>query len=197
MLQQGWKRLLATAWLILISACSNSPVSESAISAEQGYSDVSGSTLKVGAVAPGFELISSDGKLVSLESLRGQGVMIIFYRGYWCPFCIGHMDDIQSLLPELTTLGYQLLAISPDDIDGLKSMADRLENPYLFLSDPELNTIDAYGVRKDEELPHPAVIIVDTEGRVQWFYIGEDFKQRPSASQLRRVLTRLDQSGRK
>jgi hypothetical protein len=51
---------------------------------------------------------------------------------------------------------------------------------------------DLYGIRKDEELPHPAMILLDDQGVVKWFYIGEDYKTRPSAEQLQKVLDRLD-----
>ena len=42
------------------------------------------------------------------------------------------------------------------------------------------------------ELPHPAMILLDDQGIVQWFYIGEDYKTRPSATQLQQVLDRLE-----
>jgi peroxiredoxin len=71
-------------------------------------------------------------------------------------------------------------------------MADRMDRPYQFLSDKGLEVTDLYGIRNDEELPHPAMILLNDEGIVQWFYIGEDYKVRPSATQLRQVLDRLD-----
>ena len=52
--------------------------------------------------------------------------------------------------------------------------------------------IERYGIRKDDELPHPAVVLIDNKGIVQWFYVGEDYKQRPSASQIRAVIERLN-----
>ena len=93
---------------------------------------------------------------------------------------------------ELEKSGYKVLAISPDDAEGMKKMASRMDNPYLFLSDIDLQVTDLFGIRRDKELPHPAVIILDKNGIVQWFYVGEDYKQRPSATQLRQVIDRLD-----
>jgi peroxiredoxin len=178
--------------LTLVMACNNKSVSEGSLQSASGYSDVKGVKLQVGKAPPDFSLQSIEGSQVVLSELRGRGVMLIFYRGYWCPFCIGHLEDIQSILPELDEKGIQVIAISPDDIDGLKSMAKRLDNPYWFLSDPKLEVIERYGIRKDEKLPHPAVVLIDKKGLVQWFYVGENFKQRPSASQLRTVIENLD-----
>ncbi len=175
----------------LLAACDNEPVSDQAIQSVSGHSDVSGVKLEVGKPAPNFTLASMDGRKVELSQLHGRGVLLIFYRGYWCPFCIGHLDDIQSLLPELAKKDIQVIAISPDDPDDLKTMANRLDNPYWFLSDPDLAVIERYGIRKDEELPHPAVVLIDKAGVVQWFYVGENYKERPSASQIRAVIERL------
>ena len=178
--------------LILLAACNNKSVSEESLQSASGYSDVKGVKLQVGKPPPDFSLQSIEDSKVVLSELRGRGVMLIFYRGYWCPFCIGHLEDIQSILPELDKKGIQVIAISPDSIDGLKTMANRLDNPYWFLSDPKLEVIERYGIRKDEKLPHPAVVLIDKKGLVQWFYVGENFKQRPSASQLRTVIEHLD-----
>ena len=178
--------------LILLAACNNKSIPEESLQSASGYSDVKGVKLQVGKPPPDFSLQSIEGSEVVLSELRGRGVMLIFYRGYWCPFCIGHLEDIQSILPELDEKGIQVIAISPDDIDGLKSMANRLDNPYWFLSDPKLEVIERYGIRKDETLPHPAVVLIDKKGLVQWFYVGENYKQRPSASQLTSVIENLD-----
>jgi peroxiredoxin len=147
--------------LTLLVACDNKSVSEDSLQSASGYSDVKGVKLQVGKPPPDFSLQSIEGSEVVLSELGGRGVMLIFYRGYWCPFCIGHLEDIQSILPELDKKGIQVIAISPDSIDGLKTMASRLDNPYWFLSDPKLEVIERYGIRKDEKLPHPAVVLID------------------------------------
>ena len=176
----------------LLAACDNAPVPEQAVTAEAGFTDVAGVTLEIGLPAPDFSLQSLKGESVRLSELRGSKVIMIFYRGHWCPFCVGHLQDIQVMLPALEKAGYQVLAISPDDATGMQKMADRMDRPYQFLSDVNLDVTDLYGIRKDEELPHPAMILLDDQGLVQWFYIGEDYKTRPSAAQLQQVLDRLD-----
>lgn len=188
--------LLTACAVILLAACDNAPVPEDAIISEAGYTDVASVTLSVGAAAPDFTLQSLNGDWVKLSKLQGSKVLMIFYRGQWCPFCIGHLQDIQTILPALEKRGYQVLAISPDNAEDMLKMADRMEQmdrPYQFLSDNNLEVTDLYGIRKDEELPHPAMILLDDQGTVQWFYIGENYKERPSATQLQKVLNRLEQ----
>jgi peroxiredoxin len=178
--------------IALLAACDNDPVIDKAITSETGFTDVASVKLETGKLAPDFSLQSLNGDWVKLSQLRGEKILMIFYRGYWCPFCVGHLQDIQIMLPELEKRGYQVLAVSPDDATGMQKMADRMDRPYQFLSDVDLAVTDLYGIRKDEELPHPAMILLDDQGIVQWFYIGEDYKTRPSATQLRQVLDRLD-----
>jgi peroxiredoxin len=184
--------LLITCALLLLTGCDNAPVPEDAISSETGYTDVASVKLTIGTAAPDFNLQSLNGDRVTLSELGGTKVLMIFYRGHWCPFCVGHLQDIQTMLPELEKRGYQVLAISPDDATDMQKMADRMDRPYHFLSDAGLKVTDLYGIRRDEELPHPAMILLDDQGLVKWFYIGEDYKTRPSATQLQRVLDRLD-----
>jgi peroxiredoxin len=176
----------------LLSGCDNAEVPKEAITSPSGYSDVGSVTLEVGSSAPDFKLQSLDGDWVQLSELRGNKVLMIFYRGHWCPFCVGHLQDIQSLLPELEKRGYQVLAISPEDATDMQKIADRMDRPYRFLSDINLKVTDLYGIRRDEELPHPAMIVLDDLGIVKWFYVGENYKQRPSAQQLRKVLDRIN-----
>jgi len=159
---------------------------------ETGYSDVASVILEVGQPAPDFSLQSLNDDWVKLIQLKGSKILMIFYRGHWCPFCVGHLQDIQTLLPELEKRGYQVLAISPDDATGMQKMAERMDRPYEFLSDANLVVTDLYGIRRDEELPYPAMILLDKRSIVEWFYIGEDYKVRPSATQLQQVLDRLD-----
>ena len=176
----------------LLSGCDNAEVPKEAITSPSGYSDVASVTLEVGSSALDFKLQSLDGDWIQLSELRGNKVLMIFYRGHWCPFCVGHLQDIQSLLPELEKRGYQVLAISPEDATDMQKIADRMDRPYRFLSDINLKVTDLYGIRRDEELPHPAMIVLDDLGIVKWFYVGENYKQRPSAQQLRKVLDRIN-----
>jgi len=179
------------AFFILLTGFTNAPVSSEAIRSDKGFSDVPSVTLQVGRPAPNFSLQSTQGGNVSLADLSDSAVMLIFFRGSWCPFCVSHMEDITTILPDLEKRGVEVVAISPDKLSGLTTMSEKLNNPYTFLSDPTLDAATAYGIKKDTKLPHPAVVIVDKQGMVKWFYVGEDYKKRPSAAQIMQVVNRF------
>ena len=169
---------------LLLGACDNRSVPQKAIISQTGFTDVASVTLTTGSVAPEFSLQDLNGDWVKLSKLRGTKVLMVFYRGHWRPFCVGHLQDIQTVLPEFENLGYQVLAISPDDATGMQKMTDRMDRPYPFLSDKALEVTGLYGIRHDDEIPHPAMILLDQQGIVPWFNIGEDYKQRPSSAQM-------------
>ena len=173
-----------------IIACENDPIAESAVAAEEGYADVP-TNLNVGMPAPAFTLPDHRGEPVSLAELRAQNnVLLVFFRGKWCPFCVGHFDDLEAVFPKLEQYDTRLLAISPEDSAESAKMADKFEVPYTFLTDTELAVTDMYGIRNAQDLPHPAVILIDKRGNVLWYYVSENYRQRPSSSQVLAVLER-------
>lgn len=69
---------------------------------------------------------------------------------------------------------------------------------YRLLSDPGSKTIDAYGLRDPaykgqpiEGVPHPAVYVIDKNGKVAWAKVEEDYRQRPSNAEIRAALDAL------
>ena len=69
---------------------------------------------------------------------------------------------------------------------------------FPLLSDPEHRTIDAYGLRdpayegqKVYGIPHPAVYLIDKQGKVAWARIESDYKQRPTNEEIRAALDSL------
>ena len=90
--------------------------------------------LKAGDSAPDFELPDQNGKLVRSADLLGRGPLVVcFIRGRWCPFCVGQMEAMNAIVPELEKLGASLVAISPQTVHQSFLMADqhKLEFPLL------------------------------------------------------------------
>jgi len=98
----------------------------------------------------------------------------------------------------------KLFAISVDPPDVSKSFVDKIASDgkgainFPLLSDPEHKTIDAYGLRdpayngqKVEGIPHPAVYVIDKQGKVGWARIESDYKQRPANEEIRAALESL------
>src|SRR6201982_677992 len=71
--------------------------------------------IAVGTGAPDAHLRDLDGKEVTLHAIiAGKSTVLIFYRGSWCPYCNAHLSDLITVEEQLRSLGYQIIAISPD-----------------------------------------------------------------------------------
>ncbi len=178
--------------LLILTACGYSPVRDSTVSAEQSFSDFSGVTASVGQPAPDFTLPDGAGNPVTLSSYQGQqAALILFYRGDWCPYCIGQLEDFQRLLPLLESYNIQLLAISPDDQATTENTQRKFGQGYLFLSDKDLAVTRSYGLESTESLPHPALFLVDREGVLRWYYASQDYTSRPSPEQVEGIINEI------
>ncbi|MEO7673255.1 MAG: peroxiredoxin family protein [Pyrinomonadaceae bacterium] len=158
--------------------------------------------VKAGEVAPDFTLTSSDGKEITLSKV-GKPVVLVFYRGYWCPFCARQLAELRGLLrPEEKVL---LLAISVDPADKSKDLAAKIAKdgkgdvPFPFLSDPGHKIIDNYGLvdpayagKNFDGIPHPAVYVLDNKRNVVWAKVESDYKKRPTNEEIRAALDKLN-----
>src|SRR5271163_2097990 len=82
--------------------------------------------LPVGTQAPGFELPDHDGRSVSSSDVLLKGRLVLcFIRGRWCPFCVGQMEAMNLILPQIHQAGGTLVAISPQTVKQSFFMHDQ------------------------------------------------------------------------
>jgi len=158
----------------------------------------------IGEEAPDFTLEDLEGNLVTLSAARGEAAtVVVFYRGYWCPFCAHQLSELRSLAKGNEQI--RLLAVSVDDHDKTKALVEKIaadgngKVTYAMLSDPGHRIIDAYGLHdpaydgtKFDGIPHPAVYVIDKNGRVAWAKVELDYKVRPSNADIRAALESLN-----
>jgi peroxiredoxin len=152
---------------------------------------------EVGQAAPDFALRDQSKAMVSLKDLTRDGsAVIVFYRGYWCPFCKRHLRKIQKNLAAIHKREAHVAAISidPPELSQALAAVQKLEFP--LLSDPDSKVIDAYGVRNDQPgvppgLPHPATFVIDRQGVVRFAEVRPDPQPRTSPELIVRELDRL------
>lgn len=165
--------------------------------------------LAVGARVPKVTLRSVRGPAVSLRAEAAkQPLVLIFYRGGWCPYCTLHLAELEKVEGKLRGMGLRIVAISPDRPEELEKSANKEALSYTLLSDASMEAARAFGVafRVDDAtveqykghgidleaasgethhlLPVPAVFIVGTDGRVKFAYANPDYKVRLSTVEL-------------
>jgi len=159
--------------------------------------------IKVGQSLPPLSLKNSDGKTVNLnKSVADKPAILIFYRGSWCPYCNTHLGELKTIEGKLKSLGYQIIALSPDLPENLKKSVDKNDLDYQLLSDSKAEAAKALGLaykvdeatykmlvgyninleqasgEKHHILPVPAAVLVGTDGAVKFIFSSPDYKVR-------------------
>lgn len=166
--------------------------------------------VEVGATISDFNAIDQDGKLFNLnKTLAERNVVVIFYRGQWCPICSRHLSNLQDSLSYLENKGVKVVAISPEKQENLKKTQEKTDASFTLLYDkdykiskmfdvlfrPDEETIKAYNERLDanlseahsdhsQRLPVPATFIINQEGKVVWRHFDRDYKERASVKEI-------------
>ncbi len=159
--------------------------------------------LAAGDRAPDFELQNASGDEVRLSELLTRGpVVLIFYRGAWCPFCNTQLRALQEALPEIEALGASLVAVSPQLPDGSLELIDEHTLTFEVLSDVKSSVASEYGIvlaltsadvalflevgndlaqaNGDDAwvLPAPATFVIAGDGTIRHARVDADFTTR-------------------
>jgi peroxiredoxin len=169
--------------------------------------------LPVGAKAPAFELPDHDGKIVPSTNLLAKGRLVLcFIRGRWCPFCVGQMEAMNLVQPQIEQAGAALVAISPQTVKQSFFMHDQHKLRFPLLSDTGNKVARQFGLtyrvpppqeavyrrafvnlpftNGDDswELPIPATYILDRDGTVLYASANEEYTERPEPAAMVRML---------
>ena len=114
---------------------------------ELKQSGIAEHTLQPGSKAPSFELSDHNGKLVRSSDLLAAGPLVIcFIRGRWCPFCVGQMEAMNAIHPQIKEAGASLVAISPQTVHHSYLMADQHKLRFPLLSDAGSKVAHEFGL---------------------------------------------------
>jgi len=106
--------------------------------------------LKAGELAPDFTLPDARGDRVRLSALLEDGpVVLVFYRGAWCPYCNLHLNVLHQSLPTMEALGARLVAITPQRPDKSRGQVEKDGFPFPILSDLDSAVMKSYGLYFD------------------------------------------------
>lgn len=108
--------------------------------------------LEIGIKAPDFTLPDQDGNMVSLSDFTGKKVVLYFYSKDNTPGCTKQACGFGELYPQFEEKGAVVLGVSKDTSASHKKFAQKYELPFILLSDPELQAIQAYDVWQEKKL---------------------------------------------
>lgn len=158
-------------------------------------------SLETGSKAPDFELSDLNGARLSLDGhAQGRHVVLLFFRGGWCPFCQLQLKTMNKALPRVKQAGATLLAITPETPESAQRTLGELGLKFPILHDAGATVARQYGLvftlnaklqalqtalgvpldqingTDNKELPVPAVFVVDPGGQIVWRHVDRDYR---------------------
>ena len=173
--------------------------------------------LTIGEKAPDFSLKNPYGKTVRLsEQLRKGPVVLVFYRGAWCPYCNLQLHELKDTLPEITKYGATLIAVTPQQPDKSLGQIEKNGLPFEILSDLDDQVVKSYRLYWEVSdkldaaykhsfgldiaafngpgrlgLPVPGTFIIDRDSIVRAAYADTDYKKRMEPADILAALQLL------
>lgn len=173
--------------------------------------------LQVGQNAPLFSALDEDSTIFKLsDAIQKGSVVVIFYRGHWCPYCNKHLARIQDSLQLISNLGATVIAISPQKPEYSTKTAKKSGASFRLLYDEDYMISNSYDVTfkppeavifkyntllnanlkkahsdESQQLPIPATYIINKEGKIIWRQFNPNYKIRSSVKDILEVIKQI------
>ena len=170
--------------------------------------------LSVGDKVKDFRATDQDENNIQLSELLKKGkVVIVFYRGQWCPICMPHLRKLQKDLTKVENKGASILIITPEKQENIQKTRLKTgitipviyDENYKIMVDFDVAFLPTKGLRfmyniilradlknaqsdDSQTLPVPATFIIDTDGKVIWRHFNRDYKKRASVNEILKQL---------
>ena len=144
------------------------------------------SVIAPGTSAPEFTLRREDGKKFTLDDVRGQTTVLVFFPAAFSSVCTDQFNLYQEVLEDLQADGARLYGVSCDVPDSQHAFREQLGVDIPMLSDfePKGEMSRAFGVYHPAGVSTRAIVILDPDGVVKWSWEGEHPGVLPGANLL-------------
>ena len=166
--------------------------------------------LEVGNQAPEIIGIDQNGlKINSTEILKNNKILMVFYRGNWCPHCKKHLKSLQDHLNEFAKNGVYVLVVTPETVEKTKETQKKLKTTFSIVHDKDNkimndykvafevnkenvpNYFDAitkkiadYNVKNNNVLPVPATYLIGKDGKIIYVQYDPNYKSRSDFGEI-------------
>ena len=165
--------------------------------------------LNVNEAAPSFIAKDQHGKKINLaDEIKKGPVVLVFYRGQWCPYCNKQLKKLEDSLSFITARGAGLIAVSPEKQENIAKTIVKTNASYPVLFDDgatimkiydvayavdtaTVSKYKKYGIDFNEVngangpvLPVPAVFVISKEGKIVFRHFDLDYRNRASVKDI-------------
>jgi len=167
------------------------------------FSQIDNEYLKVGEDAPLISGIDQNGnEISSKEILKDKKILLVFYRGNWCPYCRKHLKSLQENFIALTEKGYFVLVVTPEKVEKTKETSDKVKAKFSIVHDVSTKIMNDYKVAfevsgktvtsylnatqnkiaeynaNNNILPVPATYIIGKDGKISFVHYDPNYSKR-------------------
>ena len=165
--------------------------------------------LKVGDSAPMFSAKNQNGKEIALKKLLKKGdVVMLFYRGQWCPYCNQQLKKMNDSLQFISAKGATIMAITPETMENVQKTIEKTKASFSIIEDKNLALMKSYKVNfaidestivkyktygidfdkangsNSSNLPVPATYIVGKNGKIKYAFFDVNYTKRASVKDI-------------
>lgn len=165
--------------------------------------------LFINSKAKDFKAKDQNGNEIRLRDLVKKGnVVLVFYRGQWCPYCNKFLKKLEDSLSSLKEKGATLVAVTPEIPENITKTIEKTSAEYPILYDEDMKIMKAYeveyevpvntlkryqntGINLEENngkngnyLPIPAVYIINKDLTITYRFFDSDYRKRPTIAEL-------------
>lgn len=165
--------------------------------------------IKVGETVENFKAQGLDGTFELKQALNNGPVILVFYRGHWCPVCNQHLSELEQDLEKIYKAGGQLVAISPEKPEKLQLTQEKTKASFTLLYDKDYKIADLFDVKfrpntvtrttyntvlnadlknahsnDSQQLPIPATYIINKNRKIVWRQFDPDYKNRSKVEDI-------------
>ena len=168
------------------------------------FSQINNNHLNVGEIAPAIIGADQNGKRIdSKEILKNQKILLVFYRGNWCPDCRKHLKELQKNLVALQNKGVFVVVVTPEKAEKTVETQEKFKTEFSIVHDVDntimtaykvaykvdkstvtsyynfvQKSIVAYNTSNNAVLPVPATYLIDTNGKIIYVQYDANYKVR-------------------
>jgi peroxiredoxin len=165
--------------------------------------------LKVGDKAPDFTAINQAGEKIMLNKLLEKGdVVLVFYRGQWCPYCNKYISKLNDSLASISAKGATVVTVTPETEENVLKTVKKTNASFSIISDKDLVIMKSYKVsfavdektiekykgygidfekangKNGANLPVPATYIIGKNGMIKYSFFNPDYSKRASVNDI-------------
>lgn len=178
------------------------------------YAQIEENNLQIGEKAPIIKGVDQFGKTInSKDILKEKQLLLVFYRGGWCPSCRKHLTELEQSFDAFSKKGFYVVVVTPESVEKTKETSEKIKASFSIIHDVdnkimtdykvlyEINEqnvtnyfdiikkkVMEYNVDNNLVLPVTATYIINKKGKISFVQYNPDYTKRADFNEMLKSL---------